>query len=164
VLGAATQTITLSGSTIFTDARLLPMRNLPVIRPHFNNGDLQNPQKVAQAVQNAVQRWDLHQNGGNFAIALHLPPRLDFATLQSLASGLVQFFGERRQTNSPLVLITELDYAQVLGQTIRSLNDSIPLISVDQVNLTEGDFIDIGEPILDGRVVPLSVKTLIFYH
>ncbi len=165
VLGAATQTITLSGSTIFTDARLLPLRNLPVIRPHFHNGDLQNPQKVAQAVQNAVQRWDLQQNGGNFAIALHLPPRLDFATLQSLAAGLVQFFGEQhRSSESPLVLITELDYAQVLGQTIRSLNAKIPLISVDQVNLTEGDFIDIGEPILDGRVVPLSVKTLIFYH
>ncbi|MFN7036635.1 MAG: ethanolamine ammonia-lyase reactivating factor EutA [Bellilinea sp.] len=164
VLGAATQTITLSGSTIFTDARLLPLRNLPVIRPHLNNGDLQAPQKIAAAVQNAVQRWDLQQNGGNFAIALHLPPRLDFATLQSLAGGLVQFFNEHGQPEKPLVLITELDYAQALGQTIRSLNPHIPLISVDQVNLAEGDFIDIGEPILDGRVVPLSVKTLIFYH
>jgi ethanolamine utilization protein EutA len=77
---------------------------------------------------------------------------------------LVQFFGEHRGSESTLGLITELDYAQVLGQTIRSLNPGIPLISVDQVNLTEGDFIDIGEPILDGRVVPLSVKTLIFYH
>jgi ethanolamine utilization protein EutA len=164
VLGAATQTITLSGSTIFTDARLLPLRNLPVIRPHFYNGDLQNPHKVAEAVQNAVQRWDLQQNSANFAIALNLPPRLDYTTLQALASGLVQFVSTHNKADVPLVLITEADYAQVLGQTIRSLNPHIPLISVDQVNLAEGDFIDIGEPILDGRVVPLSVKTLIFYH
>ncbi|MFZ6019856.1 MAG: ethanolamine ammonia-lyase reactivating factor EutA [Chloroflexota bacterium] len=164
VLGAATQTITLSGSTIFTDASLLPLRNLPVIRPHFNNGDLHNPSKVKEAVQSAVLRWDLGQNSGHFAIALDLPPRLDFPTLQSLAAGLVQFFGELGQPGIPLVLITEADYAQVLGQTIRSLNTHIPLISVDQVDLAEGDFIDIGEPILDGRVVPLSVKTLIFYH
>ncbi len=164
VLGAATQTITLSGSTIFTDAKLLPLRNLPVIRPHLYNGDLQNPRKVAEAVQTAVQRWDIQQNSGNYAIALHLPPRLDYPTLQSLASGLVQFFGAHHSADAPLVLITEADYAQVLGQTIRSLDARIPLISVDQVNLAEGDFIDIGEPILDGRVVPLSVKTLIFYH
>lgn len=164
VLGAATQTITLSGSTIFTNASLLPLRNLPVIRPHFSNGDLHNPGKVKEAVQNAVLRWDLAQNSGHFAIALDLPSRLDYSTLQSLAAGLVQFFGEHGQPHLPLVLITELDYAQVLGQTIRALNTQIPLISVDQVNLAEGDFIDIGEPILDGRVVPLSVKTLIFYH
>jgi ethanolamine utilization protein EutA len=35
---------------------------------------------------------------------------------------------------------------------------------VDQAGLQEGDYIDIGRPLLDGRVVPLSVKTLIFYH
>jgi len=63
----------------------------------------------------------------------------------------------------PLVLVTEMDYAQVLGQTINSMAPQLPLISVDQIGLSEGDFIDIGEPILDGRIVPLSVKTLIFY-
>jgi ethanolamine utilization protein EutA len=39
-----------------------------------------------------------------------------------------------------------------------------PLLVVDQVGLSEGDYIDIGAPLMDGRVVPLSVKTLIFYH
>jgi ethanolamine utilization protein EutA len=57
-----------------------------------------------------------------------------------------------------------MDYAQVLGQTVNALAPHIPLISIDQVGLGEGDFIDIGEPILGGRIVPLSVKTLIFYH
>jgi ethanolamine utilization protein EutA len=164
VLGAATQTITLSGSTIFTDPKLLPMRNLPVIRPHLTSSDLQHPEKIVEQIQNAVQRWDLHQDSGNFAVALDLPVNLDYPTLQVLAKALVQFTSEALKPGRPLVLVTEADYAQALGQTIHALNDRLPLISVDQVNLAEGDFIDIGEPILEGRVVPLSVKTLIFYH
>ncbi|MEM5774338.1 MAG: ethanolamine ammonia-lyase reactivating factor EutA [Anaerolineaceae bacterium] len=39
-----------------------------------------------------------------------------------------------------------------------------PLIVIDQVGLKEGDFIDIGSPMLDGRVVPLIIKTLVFYQ
>jgi len=35
---------------------------------------------------------------------------------------------------------------------------------MDQVGLAEGDTIDVGTPLMDGRVVPLCVKTLIFYH
>ena len=44
----------------------------------------------------------------------------------------------------------------------RNIGDD-PLIAIDQVGLGEGDFIDIGLPVLDGRAVPLSIKTLVFY-
>jgi ethanolamine utilization protein EutA len=64
----------------------------------------------------------------------------------------------------PLIIIIKRDYAQSLGQTLRSLNITQPLLVIDQVGLEEGDYIDIGSPLLDGRVVPLTVKTLIFYH
>lgn len=51
-----------------------------------------------------------------------------------------------------------------LRQTIKALAPAYPLVSVDQLSLGEGGFIDIGKPILDGRIVPLSIKTPIFYH
>ncbi len=63
----------------------------------------------------------------------------------------------------PLVLVLQQDYAQVLGQTIQTIKPGLPLIVIDQVGLGEGDFIDIGLPVLDGRAVPLSIKTLVFY-
>jgi ethanolamine utilization protein EutA len=66
--------------------------------------------------------------------------------------------------DQPVVLVTDGDYAQVLGQTISGMMPELPLISIDQIALGEGDFIDIGSPILDGRVVPVSVKTLVFYE
>jgi ethanolamine utilization protein EutA len=64
----------------------------------------------------------------------------------------------------PLVIIIERDYAQALGQTVKGLAPSRSLLVIDQVGLSEGDYIDVGTPLMDGRVVPLSVKTLIFYH
>ena len=60
--------------------------------------------------------------------------------------------------------IIEWDYVQALGQTVKGLAPSRALLVIDQVGLSEGDYIDIGTPLMDGRVVPLSVKTLIFYH
>ncbi|NMC03461.1 MAG: ethanolamine utilization protein EutA, partial [Chloroflexi bacterium] len=49
-------------------------------------------------------------------------------------------------------------------QGLHALQPDLPLIVVDQIGLGEGDFIDIGLPLMGGRVVPVSVKTLIFYH
>jgi ethanolamine utilization protein EutA len=63
-----------------------------------------------------------------------------------------------------LIVIIERDYAQALGQTIKALAPQRPLLVIDQVGLEEGDYIDIGTPLMDGRVVPVNVKTLIFYH
>lgn len=163
VLGAACQTITLSGSTIFTDAKLLPVRNLPVIRPNLTLSDFNDAAKISHLVENAARRWD-QKDSSPFALALDIPPSLDYNMLQALANGLVGFARTGLQKNGLLVLISEADYAQALGQTIHAINPQIPLISIDQVNLAEGDYVDIGEPILGGRVVPLSVKTLIFYH
>ena len=53
---------------------------------------------------------------------------------------------------------------EALGQTVKGLAPSRALLVIDQVGLSEGDYIDIGVPLMDGRVVPLVVKTLIFYH
>jgi ethanolamine utilization protein EutA len=63
-----------------------------------------------------------------------------------------------------MVLVIERDYAQVFGQTIKSLRPQLPLVSIDQIGLGEGDFHRYWRAHLGGRVVPLSVKTLIFYH
>jgi ethanolamine utilization protein EutA len=89
---------------------------------------------------------------------------MDYDVLQTLAQGVVQYAADQLTPTRPLVLIVERDYAQALGQTIKALRPEAPLVVIDQVGLGEGDFIDIGEPMLDGRVVPLSVKTLIFYE
>ncbi len=98
-----------------------------------------------------------------FAVALELNRALDYTSLSQLANGLREF-ASTMPRERPLVVIIERDYAQALGQTVKGLAPERSLLVIDQVGLTEGDYIDVGTPLMDGRVVPLSVKTLIFYH
>ena len=161
VLGASTQTVTLSGSTIWAEREILPLKNVPVIRPALPSS--LEPAAVARSISEAVIRWDVNLATDPFAVALELDRALDYESLTQLANGLKEFSntmpGER-----PLIVIIERDYAQALGQTVKGLAPSRALLVIDQVGLSEGDYIDIGAPLMDGRVVPLSVKTLIFYH
>jgi len=165
VLGASTQTVTLSGSTIWAEAGLLPLRNVPVIRPQLGEhvGSPLQPDRVAEAIADAVRRWDVDLAADHFAVALELNRPLDYTLLLQLSSGLTEF-AKTLPEGRPLVAIIERDYAQALGQTVKAMAPERPLLVIDQVGLSEGDYIDIGQPLMDGRVVPLSVKTLVFYH
>ena len=167
VLGASTQTVTLSGSTIWAEKEILPMKNVPVIRPMLGDagrGDpAPTPTGISKNIAEAVTRWDVNLTTDPFAIALELNRPLDYTSLSHLANGLNEF-SNTMPSDRPLIVIIERDYAQALGQTVKGLAPSRPLLVIDQVGLSEGDYIDIGAPLMDGRVVPLSVKTLIFYH
>ncbi len=160
VLGASTQTVTLSGSTIWAERQILPLRNVPVIRPAL--ADLQ-PAQIVAAIAEAVRRWDVEVATDPFAIAIELNRPLDYTLLLQVSTGLSEF-SKTLPPARPLVVIIERDYAQALGQTVKGLAPGRSLLVIDQVGLAEGDYIDIGMPLMDGRVVPLSVKTLVFYH
>jgi ethanolamine utilization protein EutA len=185
VLGASSQTVTLSGSTIWAEGEILPLKNLPVIRPAISVGadpqttfarvgstqgerlgsgeHIGSPLRIAAVIADAVRRWGVDPATDNFAVALELDQPLNYTLLLQLATGLAEF-SRTLPESRPLVAIIERDYAQALGQTVKAMIPDRPLLVIDQVGLQEGDYIDVGAPLMDGRVVPLSVKTLIFYH
>jgi ethanolamine utilization protein EutA len=121
------------------------------------------PATISRSIAEAVTRWDVNLATDPFAVALELDRSLDYESLTQLAKGLNDF-SNTMPGDRPLIVIIERDYAQALGQTVKGLAPSRALLVIDQVGLSEGDYIDIGTPLMDGRVVPLSVKTLIFYH
>lgn len=160
VLGASSQTMVLSGSTIWADGAILPLRNVPVLKPQTPTAAM--PFSAA-SLESAVRRWDLDPATDRYAFDLLLQDGMDYAALTGIAEELASF-AARLPVGTPLIALTRHDYAQVLGMTIKGMDPDRPLLIIDQVGLDEGDFIDIGVPLLDGRVVPLVVKTLIFYH
>jgi ethanolamine utilization protein EutA len=122
-----------------------------------------HPEEIASSIQSTVNRFDLDSAADQFAIALDLIGALDYQSLVQLATGLREF-SSLLPPEKPLLIIIDRDYAQVVGQTVKGMLPNRPLLVLDQIGLMEGDYIDIGTPLMDGRVVPLSVKTLVFYH
>ncbi len=159
VIGASSQTVTLSGSTIWAEKQILPIKNVPVVRPYL--GSTSN---IPDAIRDAMARMEIEARSENAAIALDIHGALDFTQLQNLAKGLSDYAARELPNERALILILGRDYAQSLGQAIKSLSPQRALLSIDQVGLDEGDYIDIGLPMMEGRVVPLSVKTLVFYR
>lgn len=159
VIGASSQTVTLSGSTIWAERQILPIKNVPVVRPYLGSTSA-----IPGAIRDALARMEIDARTENAAIALDIPGTLDFAQLQNLARGLADYAGNDLPVERLLILILGRDYAASLGQAVKGLIAERPLLAIDQVGLDEGDYIDIGLPMMDGRVVPLSVKTLVFYR
>src|SRR5512139_1086719 len=79
VLGASTQTVTLSGSTIWAEREIPPLKNVPVTRPTLPAS--LEPSAVARSVADAVMRWDVNLATDPFAIALELDRTLDYESL-----------------------------------------------------------------------------------
>ena len=148
VMGASSQTVTLSGSTIWAEKDILPIRNVPVVRPQWPVVP-PSRQQVAEAVDEAVTRWDVDSSSAYFAIALELTWELDYTLLSGLAAGLADFTLAHLPARQLLIIIIEHDYARVLGQTVKGLIGERPLLVIDQVGLQEGDYIDIGRPMLE---------------
>ncbi len=159
VIGASSQTVTLSGSTIWAERELLPIKNIPVVHPLIGRAA-----SIADAISEAMARMEIDPSRENAAIAVEVQGALDYQQLQNRAQGLAEYANRQLTPDRPLILILGRDYAQSLGQTTKGLMPHRALLAIDQVGLDEGDYIDIGNPIMDGRVVPLSVKTLVFYR
>lgn len=163
VLGASTHTLGLSGSTIWVDKGVLPLRNVPVVRAAVQVDRL-DADAFVRAMVAASERWGIDPTADDVAYAVDLDSGLEVDTLSALADGFVALADRGLLPGRPLVGVVGRDYAQVLGQFVKARRPELPLVVIDQVGLEEGDYIDIGRPMLDGRVVPLVVKTLVFYE
>lgn len=62
----------------------------------------------------------------------------------------------------PVIVVLENDIAKVLGNSLKLKMEKRKLVCIDSVYVNDGDYIDIGEPVAGGRVVPVVTKTLIF--
>ena len=80
-----------------------------------------------------------------------------------MAQAIIGGLKDYSKPNVPVVVVCEVDIGKVLGNAIQVLLGlDRKVICIDSIFVKDGDYIDIGEPVANGRVVPVVIKTLIF--
>ncbi|MBI4321640.1 MAG: ethanolamine ammonia-lyase reactivating factor EutA [Chloroflexi bacterium] len=163
VIGAAQYTLQVSGSTIFvSNDELLPLRNLQVMSPVLD-GDGVTPASVAGAVRRAFQRFDAIEGERPVALAIRWSGDPAYKTIKALAEGVAQGLERTIANQMPVVLVFDADIGGMVGNLLVSeLVPGCKVVSVDEIDLGDFDFIDIGQELRDIRAVPVVIKSLVF--
>ncbi len=99
------------------------------------------------------------------ALAFHRTIGLSYERLKSFAKGIVSAIPTIVEKEMPLILVFKDDIGNSVGNVMKRETElKKNIISIDEMALREGDYIDIGEPIANKQVVPVVVKTLIFQN
>ena len=161
VVGAGTHTTNVSGSTIqYTDGKL-PIKNIPVLR--MSEEDEQNPALFQTTLQRKLQLFMNEGHMEQVAIVVSGKYHTSFLKVQELAEMIIHGAEAVISGTYPLIIVLENDIAKVLGNAINVLLErKKDFICIDGIYANDGDYIDIGEPVAMGRVVPVVTKTLIF--
>ena len=159
VVGAGTYTTSISGSTIDYARDLLPLKNIPVLKL---DPAAQRALFAGDAAPAAERLdWFLRQSGSDrVALAMEGPADPDYGALQRAAAAVASAW-EKLPPEAPVLLILERDIAKALGFALRSAT-ARPALVIDGVRVEDNDYVDLGRPLMEGMVVPVVVKTLIF--
>ena len=161
VVGAGQYSLAVSGSTTFVSENLkFPIRNIPVVYVPITSKNLS---EMPLEIMNALSKLDL-KDGDNFALAFDDPVKPVYSNLTNFTKNLEQSLPKTTSRSEfPLILVFNSDIGNSVGNVARrETTIKSEILSLDEISLTEGDFIDIGEPIIGKNVIPVVVKTLIF--
>ena len=162
VVGAGTYTTSISGSTIAYCRELLPMKNVPALK-------LSHREQTAcfageSGLLEEKLRWFLEQSSAE-QMVLALPGKNDptYGELKTLAACLSGAMDRCLPTGAPVLIALEQDIAKALGVLLEAvLRGRRQVVCIDGIKVEQGDYVDFGKPVLDGLVIPVVVKTLLF--
>ncbi|MEJ2098701.1 MAG: ethanolamine ammonia-lyase reactivating factor EutA [Desulfobacterales bacterium] len=164
VIGAGAYSLSISGSSGFMDQKIsFPIRNVPVIRVDIDSAKL-SIERIISQINTSFRRFDLDEGDDIVALYFKDPVQASYPQLELFAKSIEAALPRTIHKKLPIVLIFETDIACSVGSVMRRETDlKTNLLSLDELTLKEGDWIDIGEPLIAGQVFPVTVKSLVFY-
>lgn len=164
-LGASEHSVQLSGNTscITAPGKLLPRRNLQVVKPDLDLSARIDPDRTAKAIQDHFTAFDLDPDSDDAALAFEWTGQPDYPRIRSFAEGLQAAMAGRIAAGGPLYIMLDGDIAQTLGAILREeLAIASDMMVIDGVTLRDFDFIDLGRIRLPSFTVPVTIKSLLF--
>ena len=162
VVGAGTYTTTISGSTITYSDDIFPLKNIPVIKL---DEELQEA-CFAGETEPVIRRiqWVLGQNDEeHFILAMPGKRNPGYMEMKRAAASIRQIMDRVQLPGESILLVIESDIAQAMGQMIRQQPDlKRQVVAIDSIHVEDGEYVDMGKPMMNGMVIPVVVKTLIF--
>lgn len=162
VVGAGTYTTTISGSTITYSDDIFPLKNIPVIKL---DEELQEA-CFAGETEPVIRRiqWVLGQNDEeHFILAMPGKRNPGYMEMKRAAASIRQIMDRVQPPGEPILLVIESDIAKAMGQMIRQQPElKRQVVAIDSIHVEDGEYVDMGKPMMDGMVIPVVVKTLIF--
>ncbi|POF34519.1 ethanolamine ammonia-lyase reactivating factor EutA [Roseibium marinum] len=164
-LGASEYSVQLSGqtSTITSPGRLLPRRNMQVLKPDVNLASRPEAAEIARLTVEHFEAFDLDPETDEVVLAyeFRLPP--DYPVIRTLADGIVQALQARIKAGHPIHIMIDGDIALTLGGILRNeIGLANDLLVLDGISLRDFDYIDLGKIRLPSFTVPVTVKSLLF--
>ncbi|MBD3407556.1 MAG: hypothetical protein GF411_15675, partial [Candidatus Lokiarchaeota archaeon] len=163
VIGAGAFTLSVSGSTCYFDKTIeFPITNIPVLPVNVNLDNYRSG-VVEEEIHRALSKVDIEE--GTEIVALYFKQRLyhSYTWLQEFVRSIENALPTTITNKKMIILLFGHDMGKMVGLMVRretSIEQN--LISLDELLLEEGDWIDIGAPIGDPPVFPVTVKSLIF--
>lgn len=163
VIGAGQYTLQVSGSTIYiSKPSLLPHRNLQVVAPVMPDGHY-TVESARQSIEQAMQRLDIVEGEKPVALSFRWRMEPSYDRVKTLAEAIAASVPNTIATGIPITLVFDTDIGGAVGNLLtREILPGYDLVSVDEVQLSDLDFIDLGEELEDVHAVPVVVKSLVF--
>ena len=162
VVGAGTYTTTITGSTITYSDDIFPLKIIPVIKL---DEELQEA-CFAGETEPVIRRiqWVLGQNDEeHFILAMPGKRNPGYMEMKRAAASIRQIMDRVQPPGEPILLVIESDIAKAMGQMIRQQPDlKRQVVAIDSIHVEDGEYVDMGKPMMNGMVIPVVVKTLIF--
>lgn len=151
VIGAGSHVLSVSGSTVGVEPSILPMRNIPIVKcpaAACQWGDVyRSTRPLMELYEDEV-----------LAVSIKGEKSPGYGELKLLADQIARLY---EGLKSPVIVLLKEDFAKALSQMIRIHTPcSKPVICLDQIQVEDGDYIDIGSPV--GSAVPIVIKTLVY--
>ena len=138
------------------------MKNVPALKVSWQEQE----QCLSGQYEPLLQkiRWFLQQSESDrLILALPGASNPEYKELKTLAHSLCKAADGALPEGAPVLIVLEQDIGKALGILMeKELSGRRRVACIDGIKVEQGDYVDLGRPMLNGLVIPVVVKTLLF--